>query len=361
MSAQGEAGKPRKSNISTSTGETSQHNRTQAVKLTDIINEGLKKPVTPQLPVPKRRYFVVQNEDGRIKSRGDSLSDKQHHYQFASNFKPQEDDCGVEDRPLMISSSHFEYERQGDRAGPVAHYDSVRKPVHKDKYVDTSVWSKLLHPEQRHIKRCRPSENRFDAPIGNTRSMNQDEAENGQLQAVEEGIGPLHITEDRPVRAEMVDEHLGNVELVVKRRLDSVGTNYLKEIERQLEVIEQGQLANLHLDPADEDPMLAAVIPRPDGANSGEAVFHRGEPVRSSAGGVMGGTASKSRPRTSSDNAGHLSPDDVTMPSRRGFGRTPVRRHSKSPTASPVARRIPPSDNILKTGNSNNVSLEVCF
>ncbi|XP_021927301.1 serine/threonine-protein kinase MARK2-like isoform X8 [Zootermopsis nevadensis] len=128
----------------------------------------------------------------------------------------------------------------------------------------------------------------------------------------------------------------------------------IKRIGRQLEEIEQGRLAKLHLDPADEDPMFAAVIPRPDAANSGDTAFHRGEPVRSSA----GGTAVKTRPRTGSDNAGHLSPDDVTMPSRRGFGRTPVRRHSKSPTASPVPGRAPPLNNVLKTRYGKNASVE---
>lgn len=295
-----------------------------------------------------------------MKSRGDNLSENRCSYRLPSNGKPLEDGCENGDRSTL-PSSHLEYTQYGGRAHPVDHHDNAQKPLHKDKFVETSIWSKLLHPEQRHVKRCRPSADRFDAPIiRDTRPVIDANAEKWKLQAVEEGIGPLHITEDRPIRAEMVDEHDGNVHLRVKRRLDSVGTDYLKEIERQLEVIEQGQLASLHLDPADEDPRLAAVIPRRDGANSGEAVFHRGEPVRSSVGGLAG-TSNKSRPRSGSDNAGHSSPDDVTMPSRRGFGRTPVRRQSRSPTASPMPRRAPPSDNVMKTGNCNHVSLEVCF
>jgi hypothetical protein len=223
----------------------------------------------------------------------------------------------------------------------------------------------LLRPEQRNIKRCRPSENRYDASEDPYLSH---DAESRNVQAVGEGIWPLHITEDRPIRAEIADEQVKNVELRVKKRVDSVGTDCLKDIERQLEIIEQGQLANLHLDPADEDPYLAAVIPRPDvyaaeGGHSGGTAFHRGEPVRSSAGGVIE-TSGKpwSRPRTHSDNAGLLSTDtNITTPSRHGFGRTPVRRHSKSPTSSPVPRRIPLSNGVGRAANRNNVSYEVCI
>jgi hypothetical protein len=224
--------------------------------------------------------------------------------------------------------------------------------------VDSSAWSKLLHPVHRRTQRCRPSEDGFDASTGNTRAANQDEEDKGQLQAMEEGICCLHITEDRPALTELLHEHVGKDAVRVKPQPESVTAYWIEEMEKEFQVIKEGRLANFYLHPADEDPLIAAVIPRPDGANGGDAVFRRGEPVRTSAGGVIGG---KSRPRTASGNAGHLSPDDVTVPSRRGFERTPVRRRSKSPTAAPVCRLVPPSDGILKTGNSNNVSLEVCF
>ena len=64
------------------------------------------------------------------------------------------------------------------------------------------------------------------------------DAENRKFQAVEEDIGSLQITEDCAVRAEMVDEEIKNDELRPKKRMYSVGTDYLKETERQL--------ANLH-------------------------------------------------------------------------------------------------------------------
>jgi hypothetical protein len=186
------------------------------------------------------------------------------------------------------------------------------------------------------------------------------DADNRKFQAIEEGIGPLHITEDRPVRAETVDEEMKNVELRPKKRMDSVDTDYLKEIERQLEIIEQGRLANLHLHPADEDPVMAAVIPRPDvyaanGSKSGDAAFHRVEPVRRSTGGVTETSGkSQSRPRTHSDDVG------TATPNPRSFGRTAVRRHSKSPTSSPVRRRVPYSCD-GRTKDKDNVSYEVCI
>lgn len=326
MSSQGRAEESWKY-ISAGTGGTNERNTAQAVKLTDITNEGVKKAVTPQLPAPKRRFLFLPGEE----RRGGP---------FASDSKQQEDDCDVGVRPIrpLIPSRHSEY----DRAGP------AHKLVRKDEFVDIGTWNKLLHPKQRYTKRCRPSENSFEASVGNADFVNQDDLH----QVLVEDVGRLHITEDRPVRSEPVDELVGNADLLMKRR-----ANYdmIKRIGRQLEEIEQGRLAKLHLDPADEDPMFAAVIPRPDAANSGDTAFHRGEPVRSSA----GGTAVKTRPRTGSDNAGHLSPDDVTMPSRRGFGRTPVRRHSKSPTASPVPGRAPPLNNVLKTRYGKNASVEV--
>jgi hypothetical protein len=246
-----------------------------------------------------------------------------------------------------------------------------QKPLHKDKYLDSSIWHRLLHREQRNVTRCRSSENRFDGSKGKTRFENQQnylqDVGNIKFEAVEEGIGPLHITKDRPVRAEMVDEEIKNVELRPKKRIDFVGSDYLKETERQLEIIEQGQLANLHLDPADEDPVIEAVIPRPDvyaadGPKSGEAAFHRGEPVRRSAGGVTETSGkSQSRPRTHSDTAGTLSPDAHTAtPNPRSSGRTAVRRHSKSPTSSPVRRRAPHSHDGW-TKDKDNVSYEVCI
>ncbi|KAJ9584781.1 hypothetical protein L9F63_020869, partial [Diploptera punctata] len=148
------------------------------------------------------------------------------------------------------------------------------------------------------------------------------------IQAAEEGVVPLHITESVSVRKD-----------------------YLKEIEKQLEIIEQGQLANLHLNPADEDPMLALVIPRPhapEGTNDKDnPVFQRGEPVRSSAGAPVGTSAKlRSRPRTGSDNAGPLTVNDG-LPARPAFDRMQITR-TKSPVSSPASRRVPRSDDIQK-------------
>ena len=379
------------------------HEETQPVKLVDILHQEQGENILrlPERPLPKRRHFSPlhsgskRSEDGHIKSFAQNISDKEHNSQFSNNNKPLEVGLNVENssyRPMLIPCSQLEYQqalspegladsksRHGDRTrhsmfggtGNASETGHQQKPLHKDKYVDSSIWHRLLHPEQRNVKRCRPSENRFDGPKGNTRFENQQnylqDAENRKFKAVDEGIGPLHITEDRPVRAEMVDEEIKNVELRPKKRMDSVGPDYLKEFERQLEIIEQGQLANLHLDPADEDPVIAAVIPRPDvyaadGSKSGEAAFHRGEPVRRSAGGVTE-TSGKSQPwpRTHSDNAGSLSPDAHTAtPNPRSFGRTAVRRHSKSPTSSPVRRRVPYSYD-GSTKDKDNVSHEVCI
>ena len=109
-----------------------------------------------------------------------------------------------------------------------------QKPLHKYKHVDSSIWHRLLHPEQRNVKRCRPSENGFDGSKGNTRFQNQrnylQDAENRKFRALEDGIGSLHITEDRAVGAEMVDEEIKN-ELRPKKRMHSLGTDYLKETE----------------------------------------------------------------------------------------------------------------------------------
>lgn len=401
MATEGEADRLRTSrivaNIYKDGGEINKYNRrheeTQAVKLTDLFGQAENdRSVTrppPQKPVPKRKHLPALYSDSEPieDGRGGSSSDKQHVGYFTSGSKPQQDDWqvrGRSTRPFVTPSSQLEYQQplpqEGQVDGPVNcgvrtlhSFDSAdhdtdhqqQEPLRKEKYVDTSLWHKLLHPEQRHVKRCRPSENRYDVYEDQDRFH---DAESGMVQAVGEGIGPLHITEDRPVRAEMVDEQPKSVEVRVKKRLDSVGTGCLKDIARQLEIIEQGQLANLHLDPADEDPVFAAVIPRPDvyaaeGADSGGSAFHRGEPVRSSAGGVIETSGrSCSRPRTRPDNAGLVSPDkNVKTPSRRGFGRTPVRRHSKSPTSSPVPRRIPLSDDVMGDGNRNNVSYEVCI
>jgi len=375
---------------------------TRPVKLFDILHQeqGENVPRLPEKPVPKRRHFSPlhsgskRSEDGHIKPVAQNLSDEEHNSQFSNNYKQVEGGLNVENRsnhPTLIPCSQLEYQqtsregqadnklRQGDRTrhtvsvgvGSASETGHQQKPLHKDKYVDSSLWHRLLHPEQRNVKRCRPSENRFDGSKGNTRFENQQnslqDADNRKFQAVEEGIGPLHITEDRPVRAEMVDEEIKNVAVRPKKRMDSVGSDYLKEFERQLEIIEQGQLANLHLDPADEDPVIAAVIPRPDvyaadGSKSGEAAFHRGEPVRRSAGGVTETSCkSQTRPRTHSDNAGTLSPDAHTAtPDPRSCGRTAVRRNSKSPTSSPVRRRVPYSYGGW-TKDKDNVSHEVCF
>jgi len=369
------------------------HEETQQVKLADILNpeQGENIPRLPERPLPKRRHFSTlhsgskRSEDGHIKSVAHNLSDKEHNSQFSNNYKPMEVNLSIENSsypPVLIPSGQSEYQqtislegqadsksRHGDRTrhsltggvGNASEKGRQQKPLHKDKYVDRSIWHRLLHPEQRNVKRCRPSENRFEGSKGNTRFENQQnylqDADNRKFQAVEEGIGPLHITEDRPVRVEMVDEEIENVELRPKKRNDSVDTDYLKEIERQLEIIEQGRLANLHLDPADEDPVMAAVIPRPDvyaanGSKSGEAAFHRGEPVRRSAGGVTETSGkSQSRPRTHSDEAG------TATPNPRSFGRTVVRRHSKSPTSSPVRRRVP----YRWTKDKDNASSEVCI
>ena len=379
------------------------HEETQPLKLADILHqeEGENIPRLPERPFPKRRHFSPlhsgskRSEDGHIKSGAENVSDKEHNSQFSNNYKPVEVDLSAENcshRPVLIPCSQLEYQQtlspegQGDSksrhsdwtrhslsggAGNASEKGHQQKPLHKDKYVDSSIWHRLLHPEQRNVKRCRPAESRFDGSKGNTHFENQQnylqDAENRKFQAVEEGIGPLHITEDRPGCAEMVDEEIKNVELRPKKRMDSVGTDYLKEIERQLEIIEQGQLASLHLDPADEDPVIAAVIPRPDfyaadGSKSGEAAFHRGEPVRRSTGGVTETSGkSQSRPRTHSDNAGTLSPDAHTAtPNPRSPGRTAIRRHSKSPTSSPVRRRVPFSYDGW-TKDKDNVSYEVCI
>jgi len=378
MSTQVEAEKQGKSRISGEEKEkTSQHkldyNRTRGKNEKVVAN-------LPQKPVPKRRHIPPQttysylSEDGHMEGQGRSQSE------FTSSSRSQEDHHSNQfgyQKPVLEWGRLCDTPLDGDEVrhsvlGAVTRDDSVqgqqKKPLPKEKYVDTSIWHKLLHPEQRNVKRCRPSENRFDDDDaeGNTPSDNQhnrlQDSENRKLLAMEEGMFPLRIIEDPPLPADVQD-----AELRVKNRMDSVGTNYLKEIGRQLEIIEQGELANLHLDPADEDPMFAAVIPRPDvyavdGSNSGDAAFHRGEPVRSSAGGVIGATSnSRPRPRTHSDNAGPMSPDvNIITPSRRGFARTPVRRHSKSPSSSPVARRAPFSD-FLRDGNKNNVSYEVCI
>jgi hypothetical protein len=407
MSAEGEAVTQRKSvlaDISKEGGETNKykvsynrsHEETQPVKLTDIFGEAKSdKLVTgplPQKPVPKRKHIPALYSDSEpardrhMKSRGESFPDEQH-LRSTSSPKQRQGDLEVGDRwtnPFLAAPLSLLNQQQLPQEGGVvisvncgvralhlfdsADHDSdhqQQNPLRKEKYVDSSLWHKLLHPEQRNIKRCRPSENRFDAFEGECHSH---DAENRNIQAVEEGIGPLHITEERPVRAEIVDEQIKNVELRVKKRVDSVGTDCLKDIERQLEIIEQGELANLHLDPADEDPAFAAVIPRPDVyaaevGHTGGAAFHRGEPVRSSAGGVIETSGkSWSRPRTHSDNAGLLSTDiNEPTPSRHGFGRTPVRRHYKSPTSSPVPRRIPLSDDVVRAAKRNNVSYEVCI
>lgn len=404
MSTQGEGQKQGKSETTGLTGkeagETSAHEETQPVKLTDILTRG--PPRLPERPMPKRRQFSPlhsgskRSEDGHIKSEAQTVSGKEHNSQFVNNYKSPEGDWNVENcsyRPVMISCSQAEYKQplsqggqvdgktqHGDRthnslsvaADYASGHDHQQKPLHKDKYVDSSIWHRLLHPDQRNVKRCRPSENRIDAAKGNTRFENQQnylqEAENRKFQAVEEGVGPLHITEDRPVLAEVLDEEVKNVELRPKKRLESLGTEFLKDFERQLEIIEQGQLANLLSDPADEDPVLAAVIPRPDvysagGPKSGEPAFQRGEPVRRSAGGFIETTGKfQSRPRTHSDHAGALSPDlNVTTPGRSNFGRTAVRRHSKSPTTSPRPRRVPVSYDVVRTKDKDNVSYEVCI
>jgi len=415
MSTKREEEKQGKSETSASAGkeavEASEHvvvrvralEETRPVKLVDILHkeQGENIPQLPENPVPKRRHISPlhsgskRSEDGHIKSVAQNSSNEERNSQFSNKYKPVEVGLNVENstyHPMLIPCSQLEYQqalsrggqadsklRQGDRtrhsvsvgAGNASETGQQQKPLHKDKYVDSSIWHRLLHPEQRNVKRCRPSGNRFDGSKGNTHFENQQnylqDAENRKFQAVEEGTGPLHITENRPVRADMVDEENKNVELRPKKRMDSVGPDYLKEFERQLEIIEQGQLANLHLDPADEDPVLAAVIPRPDvyaadDSKSGEAAFHRGEPARRSAGGVTE-TSGKSqpRPRTHSDNAGTLSPDARTAtPNHRSFGRTAVRRNSKSPTSSPVRRRVPHSYGGW-TKDKDNVSHEVCI
>ncbi|XP_023704493.2 serine/threonine-protein kinase MARK2 isoform X6 [Cryptotermes secundus] len=392
MSLEGEGDKSRiVANICKEGVERNECNRryeeTQPVKLTDIFGETKSgKCVTcplPQKPVPKRKHLPAlysdsePSEDGRI-SRGESFSDEQRVHHFTSSSKTQQDDWQVRDRstrPYMTPPRQSEYQQplaQEGQVSPVncgvqalrsldaADHDSSyqqQKPLRKDKYVDTSLWHKLLLPELRHVKRCRPSENRCYVYEDQDRFQ---DAESRMVQAVEEGIGPLRITEDQPVRAEMSDKRIKNVELI-KKLVDSVGTDCLKDVARQLEIIEQGQLANLHLDPADEDPAFAAVIPRPDvyaaeGADGGGSAFRRGEPVRSSAGGVIE-TSGKawSRPHTPSDNGGLISPvKNVRTPSRHGFGRTPVRRHSKSPTSSPVPRRT----RLMRTGDGNDASYE---
>ena len=404
-----------KSETSASAGkeavETSKHvfihvtanKETQPVKLVDILHQEQVEniPELPERPLPKRRHFSPlysgskRSEDGHIKSVAQNLSDKEHNSKFSNNYKPVKVDLTVENfsyRPMLITCSQSEYQqtlspegladsksRHGDWArhslsggvGNASEKGHQQKLLHKDKYVDSSIWHRLLHPEQRNVKRCRPSENRFDGPKGNTRFENQQnylqDAENRKFKAVEDGIGFLHITEDRPVCAEMVDKEIKNDELRPKIGMFSMGTDYLKETERQLEIIEQGHLADLHLDPADEDPVIAAVIPRPDvsaadGSKSGEAAFHRGEPVRRSAGGVTETSGkSQSRPRTHSDNAGTLTLDAHTAtPYPRSCGRTAVRRHSKSSTSSPVRRRVPYSCDGW-TKDNDNMAYEVCI
>lgn len=397
MSSEGESDKSRMvANICKEGVENNECNRryeeTQPVKLTDIFGQPKSdKSVTcplPQKPVPKRKHLPALYSDSEPSeawpiSRGESFSDEQCVHHFTSSSKTEQDDWQVRDRssrPFMTPSRQSDYQQplpqEGQVVSPVncgvqalrslhaADHDSnyqQQKPLRKDKYVDTSLWRMLLRPEQRHVKRCRPSENRCDAYEDQDRFQ---DAESRMVQAVEEGMGPLHITEDRPVRAEISDKRIKNIELKIKKFVDSVGTDCLKDIALQLEIIEQGQLANLHLDPADEDPAFAAVIPRPDvyaaeGADGGGSAFRRGEPVRSSAGGVIE-TSGKawSRPHTPSDSAVLMSPvKNVTTPSRHGFGRTPVRRHSKSPTTSPVPRRT----RLVRAADGTNVSYEVCI
>lgn len=422
MSTKGEEGKQGKSETSANTGkeasETSDnviirnraHEENLSVKLADILNqrESGNSPQLPERPMPKRRYFPFltvlsdskHSEDGSIKSGAQNVSDKEYITKFMNAQKPRDSSLDVEnssceslsipcDQLVFVNLDELGCQeplpgrqaegkmQDGNRArhslpsdaGYFTEQDRQQKSLHKDKYVD-SIWHWLLHPEQRNIKRCRPCENRFDASEGNARCENHQSylqaVENRKLQAIEEGIVPLHISEDHPVRAEMVDEEFNNVELRPKKRLDSFCTGYLKETERQLEIIEQGQLANLHLDPADEDPALAAVLPRPsfyaaDGSENEQAAFHRGEPGRRSAGGVIETSGnSRSRPRARSGNAGSLSPD-VTTPRRLGFGRTPVRRHSKSPTSSPPSGRVAFSYDRARTEDKDKVSHEVCI
>jgi hypothetical protein len=394
MSTKGEEGKQGKSETSANAGkeasETSDnviirntaHEENESVKLADILNrrESGNSPQLPERPMPRRKYFLFspvlsgskRSEDGSIKSGAQNVSDKEYITKCMNSQKPRDSSLDVEnstwesdtvpcDQLVFVNLDEFGSQeplpgrqaegktQDGNRArhsvpsdaGYFTEQDRQQKSLHKDKYVDSSIWHRLLHPEQRNVKRCRPCENRFDASKGNARCENHQNclqaAENRKLLAIEEGIVPLRISEDHPVRAEMVDEEFNNVELRPKKRLDSFCTGCLKETERQLEIIEQGQLANLHLDPADEDPALAAVIPRPnfydvDGSENERAAFHRGEPGRRSAGGVIETSGnSRSRPHARTGNAGSLSPD-VTTPSLLGFGRTSVTRKFKSPT-----------------------------
>ena len=179
------------------------HEETRAVKLADILlqEQGGNIPRLPERPLPKRRHISSlhsaskRSEDGNIKSVAQNLSDNEHNSKFSNNYKPVEVGLSVEKssyRPVLIPcQSEYQQKspevqadsksRQGDRArqslfggvGNASEKDRQQKPLHKDKYVDSSLWHRLLHPEQRNVKRCRPSENRFDGSKGNTRFENQ--------------------------------------------------------------------------------------------------------------------------------------------------------------------------------------------
>ncbi|PSN40268.1 hypothetical protein C0J52_11899 [Blattella germanica] len=363
--------------------QTEQKN--EPVKLKDIFQQDIisNSAQMPQRPSPKRKPIpqVLSSSKAEEGHTPSNIKTADSDVEYRSN-RPLRIPMTqpMDNRPFSQTAQVDTKEQHGNRHSLSAtsghdavskdgEQDQEHKPLTKDKYIDSSIWHKILHVNKFETK-FKQNANRIDStekgvrnkvlPIGLQNSVQM--AETMKIKAVEEGVGALHITEKRPeATAEVVDE---KVELRVKKRVDSVGTDYLKEIERQYEIIEQGMLANLHLNPADEDPMFAAIIPRPDvfgadgsGDNS-DPVFQRGEPVRSSAGGAIGAAIKpRLRPRTHSDNAGPLGPSAAT-PTRTGIGRTPVRRHSKSPTASPGTRRVPLTDNIQKF-IKNSVSQEV--
>jgi len=181
------------------------HEETQPVKLADILyqEQGENIPGLPERPLPKHTHFSPlhsgsqRSEDGHIKSVAKNLSDKEHNSQFSNNYKPVEVDLSVENcscRPVLITCSRVEYQwilspegqadsksRHGDRTrhslsdgvGNASEKGHQQKPLHKDMYVDSSIWHRLLHPEQRSVKHCRPPENRFDGSKENTRFQNQ--------------------------------------------------------------------------------------------------------------------------------------------------------------------------------------------
>ena len=325
--------------------------RKGSVRLSDILRQE-RMAQLPERPVPKRKPFSSTTEDSEVQygNTNPEIDISQLRSKPTSNIQTQVGQNDVKyqvdnrTRPTVSATSGY----NGSRG-----YEEQKSEDQalKEKHADTNIFQKFLQKKStpRGENRYKISPTPPEPPVRSPKKGLQ-----VSLKSAEEGVGPLHITETRPVHAELIDET--KVEIRPRKRLDSVGKDYLKDIERQLEIIEQGQLATLHLDPADDDPMFAAAIPRPqmyaaEDSDDNAEVFRRGEPVRSSAGGVIG-TSSKlrGRPRTGSDNAGPLTQND-RVPTRTGFGRTPV-RHIKSPITSPDTRRAPVSDEVKSIRNS---------